>query len=101
MNPICTGLVSYNQRRFKLNQKTGKRIKVWKDESEVVSYRDESLRIISDEDFSRVQAKTASHKSLVGRPTGGGVIRPLTGLLYCPKCGKSLYARKSANAKGS
>ncbi len=99
---ICTGRLIYNRRRFKLNKRTGRRVPVWRDESEHLVQHDEALRIIDDETFAEAQERLALH----ARPRKGNgqlrapAYRPFTGMIFCETCGSVCYRRTSKNRKG-
>jgi hypothetical protein len=99
-NPMLTGQIRFNRRRMKLNKNTGLRIPRMKDVTEHMSYEDEALRIISDEEFNGVQEKlvTRARPGHEARPFNQ--LRPFTGQLFCAHCGKVFYARRSKNSKG-
>ena len=101
-NDICTGRIVYNRRRFKLNKRTGRRVPVWRDESEHLEQHDESLRIIDDETFAQAQERLALHAR--PRKNNGQLLapayRPFTGMIFCEECGSVCYRRTSKNRKG-
>jgi DNA invertase Pin-like site-specific DNA recombinase len=100
-NPIYTGVVVYNRRRMKLDRKSGKRIPVMNDAAAQQSYREDRLRIISDEHFEAVRAKLAGRKLSTSRQArSADLIRTFTGHLFCEHCGSAFYSRKSENSKG-
>jgi site-specific DNA recombinase len=96
---IVTGVVEFNRRRFKLDRRTGNRVPVRNDSDAVRERHDESLRIITDEQFDAAQRQLAGSNRTQG---GGGRRRvyPFTGLIRCSKCGVAYYAQRSKNAKG-
>jgi len=69
-NDICIGRIVYNRRRFKLNKRTGRRVPVWRDESEHIVQNEERLRIIDDETFAEAQNRLALHARPTGRSPG-------------------------------
>ena len=98
-NQLITGTVTYGRRTMKLNRQTGRRVPRRNDDSMHLSYQDDGLRLVSDEDFEHVQEKVAArggHRRNIGRS-----VRPFTGLLRCAKCGSVFYGRKSRNARGN
>jgi site-specific DNA recombinase len=99
-NPVYTGLVVFNRRTFKLDRNTGRRVPKFNDASVHQSYQDESLRVITDEQFQAATIKLAAHKQTNGTARSAKLIRPFTGHLFCESCGSAFYSRKSANAKG-
>ena len=54
-NPILTGRVAFNRRRMHLNRATGRRVHRAKQESEHLERQDESLRILTDDTFAKIQ----------------------------------------------
>ena len=101
LNPVYTGKVVYNQRRFKLIKSTGRRVPQKKNAEEHVSRQEERLRIISETDFNAVQAKAAERSKVTSKPKIKKGERPFTGLLFCAKCGAPCNARLSRNARGT
>jgi site-specific DNA recombinase len=100
-NPVYNGLVVYNRRRMKLDRKSGKRVPVLNDAAALQSYREDRLRIVSDEQFAAVTAKLAGRKVSTARQArSADLIRTFTGHLFCEHCGSAFYARKSENKKG-
>lgn len=97
-NRMLLGEVRFLRRCYKLNRTTGKRVPRWSDESRHLVTRDESLRIIDDATFERVQSHLAENS--VDRPRDPGEIRPFTRHLFCSGCGGVYYCRRSKNAKG-
>lgn len=97
-NCMLTGEVRYLRRCFKLDRRTGRRVPRWTDESRHLVNRDESLRIIDDTTFERVQSQLSANAR--NRPRNPAGIRPFTRHLFCAGCGSVYYARKSKNAKG-
>lgn len=94
-NPIYKGEVTWNKRHGKKRPGTGKRVQKRRPESEWVRVRDESLRIVSDALWNRVQKRM---QAKVRNPDGGRKVgRPpkylLTGLLKCGSCGGSYTVR--------
>jgi len=98
-NTVYAGKVSFNRRRFRLNRKTGRRVPQWRDADEVLSWEDESLRIIPPGDYARVEARLAERARPDCRPRSSVSIRPFTGLIYCEN-GHRCYSRRSKNRKG-
>lgn len=99
-NDIYTGKVSFNRRQFKLNRKTGRRVPQWRDDSEVESFHDENLRLISDDDWAEVKLRLAERARPGRRPHSSATVRPFTGLLFCEN-GHRCYIRQSRNRKGN
>ncbi|HDZ20163.1 MAG TPA: hypothetical protein ENH80_00630 [Phycisphaerae bacterium] len=73
---------------------------VWRDENDHKDYADESLRIISNEDFERVQERIAERARPDRRPRSAQTLRPFTGQIRCDACGSICYSRTSNNRKG-
>ncbi len=97
-NTMLTGEVRYLRRCFKLNRDTGRRVPRFNEHDRHVVKRDESLRIISDDVFSRAQDQLAANAA--DRPRGVAELRPFTRHLFCAGCGSVFYSRKSTNTKG-
>lgn len=97
-NRMLLGEVRFLRRCYKLNRATGKRVPRWSDESRHLVTRDESLRIIDDAMFERVQARLAENSK--EHPRDASELRPFTRHLFCAECGCVYYCRKSKNAKG-
>lgn len=97
-NYMVVGEVRFLRRCYKLNRTTGKRLPKWRDQDRHLVSRDESLRIIDDAIFERVQKRLAENS--VERPRGVAELRPFTRHLFCGECGCVYYCRKSKNAKG-
>jgi hypothetical protein len=82
-----------------LNRKTGKRVPKMKAEAEHLERQDESLRILPDDVFEKIQERTA--KSARGEsPRAPRGIAPFTALVFC-ECGAKCYLMKKQNAKGT
>ncbi len=99
-NDVCTGRITYNRRRFKLDKRTGRRVPVWRDDEEHLVREDESLRIIDDGQFEEAQRKLAARWRGRKGPYLRSAPRPFTGLIFCEACGSVCYRRKSKNNKG-
>lgn len=97
-NTMLIGEVRYLRRKFKLNRVTGRRVPRHNEEAAHLVKRDEALRIIDDETFSRAQAQLAANAA--DRPRPVGELRPFTRHLFCATCGSVCYSRKSKNSKG-
>lgn len=81
-NRMLVGEVQFNRRRFHLDRETGRRVPVKKDPSEVMTFHDERLRIVNDEDFEAVQARLATHRNRPqGSAKGRRTIHVFTGLM--------------------
>ena len=96
-NPTYTGVATWNKRAGKKVPGTGRRIQKHRPESEWIEYRDESLRIVSDDLWHRVQgrlraARARAHTTnLRGRPAR----HLLSGLLVCDCCGAHYTVRNA------
>ena len=88
-NPIYAGRPTWNKRTGKKVPGTGRRIQTRRPESEWIDFKDESLRIVSDELWERVQVRLHAVRlrnhsaNLRGRPAR----HLLTGLMVCDSCG--------------
>lgn len=82
-----------------LNRSTGRRVHRKKDEAEHLVRQDESLRILDDATFTRVQERMGEGRR-GERPQATRGIGPFTSLVFCD-CGAKCYRVKSENAKGS
>jgi site-specific DNA recombinase len=88
VNPLYTGQQRWNCSQFVKNPDTGKHVRRARPESEHVINQIESLRIVSDVLWQRVQARTKSARSDDRRLKIGGKTRfLLSGLLHCAVCG--------------
>jgi len=107
-NPTYVGRVVWNKRKNKRIPRTSRKIQNVRPQDDWIEYRDESLRILPDELFDKVQARLADirrrHKL---KNTGGRPPRYLfSGLLKCSSCGGSYsvangrYYRCSSQTNG-
>lgn len=94
------GIVFFNRRTYRVNRKTGRRVFNWRRDDQVISRADESLRLISDEEWSQITDRLAK-RSAKGTTTNSLTVRPFTGQIICSICGTTCVARKSSNAKGT
>ncbi len=106
-NPIYTGRVVWNKRKNKKVPRTSRRIQNLRSQDDWIVYEDESLRIMSDELFDRVQSRLADIRRRHKKNTGGRPARYLfSGLLKCASCGGSYsvangrYYRCSSQTNG-
>ena len=99
-NTMLTGVVQYRRRTMKLNRQTGRRVARLNPESEHKRYVDESLRIISQDDFDRVQDQINRSGGSNQGKRATKATRALTGLVFCGECGSVCYTLKSKNRKG-
>ncbi len=88
-NPIYKGLETWNKRTGKKVPGTGRRIQRRRPDSEWIEFQDESLRIVSDKLWQRVQDRLRVARASTSPENKRG--RPprylLTGLLICDSCG--------------
>jgi hypothetical protein len=90
-NPLYVGAVHWNRVQWSKDPDTGKRHKKTRPEAEWITHKDESLRIIDQNVWDRVQLRMRAHeKAGAGRPkhSGGGSSHVLSGLLICAECGR-------------
>jgi DNA invertase Pin-like site-specific DNA recombinase len=99
-NRWLVGEVRYHQRQFVLDDATGNRVPKKRAESEHMTRREESLRIVSDEEFEAVQRLITARSRKTGATKAVNGIRPFTGHIFCGECGSVCYSRKSKNKKG-
>ncbi len=94
-NPIYTGRVTWNKRSGKKVPGTGMRIQKRRPDAEWIEYQDESLRIVSDELWGRVQErlKTARSRTNSANLRGRPARHLLSGLLICSSCGGHYVVR--------
>lgn len=87
-NPLYTGHVRWNVSQFVRDPDSGKHKRRRRSQAEWVTHHDESLRIVSDELFDRVQARMQAFANSDKRLKSGGKVKyVLSGLLYCEACG--------------
>jgi site-specific DNA recombinase len=87
-NPLYTGRQRWNASQYLRDPDSGKDRRRMRPESEWTVNREELLRIVSDELFDRVQARTrANTKNDVRLKSGGKPKFLLSGLLVCEVCG--------------
>jgi DNA invertase Pin-like site-specific DNA recombinase len=94
-NERYRGIVIWNKTRSVRNPETERKTAVPRPESEWVIVRNEELRIVSDEDWDKVQAQIERRRSLFNIPQMGGMRRikrefPFSGMLRCGVCGGSI-----------
>jgi hypothetical protein len=88
-NPIYAGRENWNKRKNKKVPGTGLKIQHRRPDAEWVEFRNESLRIVSDDLWERAQERLraararAATRNMRGRPAK----YLLTGLLKCDSCG--------------
>ena len=103
-NVRYTGLTRWNTSEWIKDPDTGKRIRRSRPRSEWLEYRDESLRIVSDEVFEKVQKRSQDVSNPDGRLKRGGKVKYLlSGLLKCDECGANyiLTSKTSYQCSGS
>ena len=90
-NEIYTGRVQWNKRKGKKVPGTARRIQERRPKEQWITYQDDSLRIVSDDLFTRVQnrlrgARKRAHPKNK-RPRGRPTRYLLSGLMKCASCG--------------
>ncbi len=85
-NERYRGVVHWNTSEWRKDPDTGKRKRVERPRSEWISYVDESLRIVSDDLWDKVQRRTRPAKDDVRLKAGGKPKYLLSGLLRCDMC---------------
>ena len=94
-NRIYKGVDTWNKRANKYRPKTHLRVQKLRPESEWIGAPDESLRIVSDDLWDRVQARLRTARACTSPDNRRG--RPprylLTGLLICDSCGSHYIVR--------
>lgn len=98
LNPLYTGCVRWNVSQFVRDPDTGSYKRRRRPESDWHEFQDESLRIVSDEQFERARSRTRYRKNPDKRLKSG--YKPkylLSGLLICDQCG-SHYVLADARA---
>lgn len=99
-NRWLIGEQKYKERRFVMDDDTGNRLPKWRNESEHMTRKNDSLRVISDVEFEAVQKVIEGRARPRGAAQAVNGVRPFTGHLFCKECGTVCYARKSKNDKG-
>jgi site-specific DNA recombinase len=95
-NSIYVGRAAWNKRAGKRVPGTGRRVQRARSLSEWIVREDETLRIVSDGVWNRVQARLSERKQ--HQPMGGKPPRyMLSGLLKCGCCGSSYTMRNNRN----
>jgi site-specific DNA recombinase len=101
-NPILIGQMRFLRRQMKINRTSGRRVPKFRAEADTLTYQDESLRILTDEQFAKVQALAASRSPTDSTtPRLPREVRAFTGLAFCAECGTACYTCKSQNSKGT
>jgi site-specific DNA recombinase len=86
-NERYRGLIHWNTSEWRKDPDSGKRKRVLRPRTEWISYRDESLRIVSDDLWERAQRRTQPAKDDKRFKAGGRPKFLLSGLLVCDACG--------------
>jgi site-specific DNA recombinase len=86
-NERYRGVVHWNVSEWRKDPDTGKRQRVMRPREQWISHVDESLRIVSDELWARVQKRLDPAKGDVRLKSGGKPKYLLSGLLRCDVCG--------------
>ncbi len=95
-NSTYVGRVVWNKRQGKRVPGTGRRVQRKRAQSEWIVRDDQTLRIVPDELWQRVQARLNARKAQ--QPKGGKPARyMLSGLLKCACCGSSYSMRNDRN----
>ncbi len=103
-NVRYTGLMRWNTSEWIKDPDSGKRKRRSRPRSEWLEYRDESLRIVSDELFGKSQKRSQDIANPDGRLKRGGKVKYLlSGLLKCDECGANyiLTSKTSYQCSGS
>ena len=100
LNPMLVGKVRFLRRQMKMNRESGRRVPKFRDELAVLTYEDESLRILTDEQFGKIQSLLTDRKANSTTPRMPREVRAFTGLAFCGECGNACYTCKSQNSKG-
>jgi site-specific DNA recombinase len=86
-NERYRGVVHWNCSEWRKDPDTGKRQRVMRPQSEWITHRDESLRIVSDDLWQRSQRRLNPAKEDTRLKAGGKPKYLLSGLLRCETCG--------------
>jgi site-specific DNA recombinase len=87
-NELYTGLVTWNKTVWSRDPASGRRVCRPRAASEWIQYRDEALRIVSDDVWTRARKRTRlSSNSDVRLKSGGKSKYALSGLMHCAQCG--------------
>ena len=97
-NPILAGWVRFNVRRMHLDRRTGRRVPRQKAEAEHLERHDESLRILYDQTFAKIEDRL-DQGARGEKPKAPSGIAPFSGLVFCG-CGAKCYRVTSENKKG-
>lgn len=90
MNPLLVGRVQFGRRCNVLNGETGRRRSQERAAGDHVKRQDESLRLIDDRTFARVQEQASAAANGQAARRGRG-IQAFTGLVTCAGCGGRCY----------
>lgn len=94
------GVIQFGRRKFRLDRETGRRLPSRADADQVMETRDESIRIVSDDEFDRSAATLAKHaRRATTGPSAKKRAYPFTGLLKCGNCGAKLYVNRTTKGQ--
>jgi len=97
-NVRYTGLIRWNTSEWIKDPDSGKRLRRERPKSEWLEYRDESMRIISDETFEKSQHRARDTSNPDTRLKCGGKPKYLlSGLLKCKDCGSNYVLSSSTS----
>jgi site-specific DNA recombinase len=88
-NPRYIGRIVWNASTWIKDPDTGRRRRTMRPASERIEHTDEALRIITDEEWERVQRRGTVHQPSAKTHTAGKPKYLLSGLLRCGNCGGS------------
>ena len=100
-NRIYAGRVTWNKVSGKMVPGTGKRIHKRRPDCEWIEYRDESLRIVSDEVFETVQDRLAVQRKRQNGKRGRPPRYLFSGVLTCASCGGSYVVNNGSHFRCS
>ncbi len=95
-NPLYRGQIVWNRFAWQRNPETGARVPRLRDPSEWIVQQDESLRIVSEDLWARVERRlrgAAGTSARRAHPGGSPHRYPLSGLLVCGVCGAHYVMR--------
>lgn len=101
LNSMLVGKPRFLRREMKLNRDSGRRVPKFREDPQVLEYTDPSLRIITDEQYARIQEMLQTRSSTGKTPRLPREVRTFTGLVFCGECGSPCYTCKSQNSKGT
>jgi site-specific DNA recombinase len=100
-NPIYTGLHTWNKRKGRKVPGTSQRIQKRRPNKEWIEVRDDSLRIVSDDLWKRVQVRLEAHRWRVPAKGGRPARYVLSVVLKCASCGGSYVMANERNYRCS